>query len=473
MTVVTRFAPSPTGFLHIGGARTALFNYLFAKHHGGKYLLRVEDTDKKRSTDDAKDAIIDGLGWLGLLPDDDNPIVYQSQNAQRHAQIAHDLVASGHAYYCYCSPEDLEQMRSEAKIQGRATSYDRRWRDRDPSQAPTDVKPVIRIKMPTQGETVLTDLVQGPVTMPNEQLDDFIILRADGTPTYMLSVVVDDHDMAVTHIIRGDDHLINAFRQYHLYKACGWDIPEFAHIPLIYGPDGKKLSKRHGAIAVDVYRDDMGYLADAVFNYLLRLGWSHGDDEIISHSQAIDWFGLDNVGKSPSRFDFDKLANVNAHYLKNSDNETLLSLLLAKLGQNLDTPINDMAKDRLLRGMDSMKDRVKTIAELADYCQFYIHDVQYPLQGKAVKMMNEDSKFLCAEIADHLESITPWDEETIGHALKAFAEQKDLGFGKIGQPTRAAVSGTPKSPDLAQMLGVFGKDEVVKRLRAVPQNPIE
>ena len=469
MTVVTRFAPSPTGFLHIGGARTALFNYLFAKHHGGTYLLRVEDTDKKRSTSDAKDAIIDGLGWLGLLPDDNNPIVYQSENIDRHAQVAHDLVEQGHAYYCYCSPEELEQMRNHAKEQGHPTAYDRRWRDRDPADAPTDIKPVIRIKMPTDGETVIDDLVQGTVTMPNEQLDDFVILRADGTPTYMLSVVVDDHDMNITHIIRGDDHLTNAFRQYHLYRACHWDVPAFAHIPLIYGPDGAKLSKRHGALGVDAYRDDMGYLSDAICNYLLRLGWSHGDDEIISRDQAIGWFDLDGVGKSPSRFDFDKLANINAHYLKNCDNPMLLSLLLEKL----DTTPNDTVKDRLLRGMDGMKDRVKTITELVDYCQFYIDDVQYPLTGKAVKMMNADSGALCGEIADYLDTISTWDEATIENALKQFAEQKELGFGKIGQPTRAAVSGTPKSPDLAQMLWAFGKEEVLKRLRAVPANPVQ
>ena len=469
MTVVTRFAPSPTGFLHIGGARTALFNYLFAKHHGGTYLLRVEDTDKKRSTDAAKDAIIDGLGWLGLLPDGGNPIVYQSQNMERHAQVARDLVEQGHAYYCYCSPEELEQMRNDAKQQGRPTAYDRRWRDRDPANAPEGVHPVIRIKMPTDGETVINDLVQGTVTIANEQLDDFVILRADGTPTYMLSVVVDDRDMNITHIIRGDDHLTNAFRQYHLYGACGWDVPEFAHIPLIYGPDGAKLSKRHGALGVDTYRDDMGYLSHAICNYLLRLGWSHGDDEIISREQAIGWFDFNGVGKSPSRFDFDKLANLNAHYLKACDNQTLLSLLLEKL----DTPLSDTVKDRLLRGMDGIKDRVQTITELADYCQFYIDDVQYPLTGKAVKMMNEDSQSLCGEIADYLDTITNWSEDTINDALQTFAEQKELGFGKIGQPTRAAVSGTPKSPDLAQMLWAFGKDEVLKRLRAVPANPVE
>lgn len=472
MTVVTRFAPSPTGFLHIGGARTALFNYLFAKHHGGKYLLRVEDTDKKRSTETAKKAILDGLDWLGLLPDGNCPIVYQSQQAERHVQIAKQLVDSGHAYYCYCTPEELLEMRQTAKQQGRPTAYDRRWRNDQETggerpQIPTNIDPVIRIKMPITGETVINDLVQGTVTISNEQLDDFVILRSDGTPTYMLSVVVDDHHMGITHIIRGDDHLTNAFRQYHLYQACGWNIPEFAHIPLIHGPDGAKLSKRHGALGVDAYRDELGYLPQAVNNYLLRLGWSHGDKEIISPEQAIQWFDLSGVGKSPSRFDFDKLNNLNAHYLKSTSDQDLVALIEPQVGT-----LSPHIRERLVRGMKLLKQRVKTLPELVQSCQFYIHPVSYPLQGKASKMMNAESPALCADIAQHLSEVSLWDAKTIGQALKSFAESKGVGFGKIGQPTRAAVSGTPQSPDLAEMLAVFGKDETIARLRAVPKKPV-
>lgn len=466
--VVTRFAPSPTGFLHIGGARTALFNYLFAKRHGGTYKLRIEDTDTKRSTQQATDAILDGLGWLGLLPDDNHPTVYQSQNANRHAEIAHKLLESGHAYKCYCTPDELDEMRKIAREQGRPTAYNRRWRDRPDSEAPTDVPPVIRIKMPTNGQTTLNDLVQGTVTTPNEQLDDFIILRADGTPTYMLSVVVDDHDMDVTHVIRGDDHLTNAFRQYHLYQACGWDVPEFAHIPLIHGPDGAKLSKRHGALGVDVYRDELGYLPTAINNYLLRLGWSHGDDEIISHQQAQQWFDLSGVGKSPSRFDYEKLDSLNAHYMTQTDNAELVALITPQL-----PPLTPELNDRLIRGMDGLKPRVKTLCQLVDSCQFYIQPVSYPLTEKSAKMMNADSPALCADIAKHLATLSQWNAETIGNALKSYAESQGVGFGKIGQPVRGAVSGTPQSPDLAEMLAVFGRDETLNRLKSVPQNPVE
>ena len=325
MTVVTRFAPSPTGFLHIGGARTALFNWLFARHHGGTFLLRIEDTDRARSTEAAVEAILDGLKWLEL--DWDGDAVSQFQRRDRHAEVAHQMMAAGHAYRCYASPEELEAMRAEQKAAGQPMRYDGRWRDRDPAEAPAGISPVIRLKAPQEGETVLADHVQGEVRVQNAQLDDMVLLRADGTPTYMLSVVVDDHDMNVTHVIRGDDHLTNTFRQIQIYRAMGWDLPQFAHIPLIHGADGAKLSKRHGALGVDAYRD-MGYLPEAVRNYLLRLGWGHGDDEIISTEQAIEWFDLGGIGRSPSRFDFAKLDNLNAHYMRLADDARLVSLIV-------------------------------------------------------------------------------------------------------------------------------------------------
>ena len=360
MTVVTRFAPSPTGFLHIGGARTALFNYLFARHHGGQYKLRIEDTDQKRSSQEAIDAIKDGLSWLGLEGDGD--ILMQSSQAARHAQVARDLLAKGHAYYCYCTPDQLVAMRERMKDEGRKTPYDGTWRDRDPATAPAGVDPVIRIKMPRDGgSTTIHDLVQGDVTIENDQLDDFILLRGDGTPTYMLSVVVDDHDMGVTHVIRGDDHLVNAFRQHHLFLAAGWVVPAFAHIPLIHGPDGAKLSKRHGALGVEQYRE-MGYLPETLKNYLLRLGWSHGDEEIISEEQAIAWFDMDAVGRSPSRMDFQRMQNLNAHYLRQSDPVRLARMIAPALNVSDDA---DMI-ERLAAGMPGLTQRASTLPELAD-----------------------------------------------------------------------------------------------------------
>ncbi|MED5424017.1 MAG: glutamate--tRNA ligase, partial [Pseudomonadota bacterium] len=320
MTVVTRIAPSPTGFMHIGTARTALFSWLYAKRHNGKFLLRIEDTDRARYSEEAVDALKDGLKWLGLHWDGDAASQFESRH--RHAEVAQQLVDMGKAYYCYCSPEELEQMREDARASGAKVNYDRRWRERDASEAPEGVKPVVRIKAPLEGTTVIEDAVQGRVEKNNDELDDFILLRSDGTPTYMLSVVVDDNDSGVTHIIRGDDHLNNAFRQKVIIDAMGWDVPVYAHIPLILGPDGAKLSKRHGAQGVHEY-EEMGYLPEAMRNYLLRLGWSHGDDEIISTEQAVEWFNLENIGKSAARFDFDKLASLNAHYIKQADNHRL------------------------------------------------------------------------------------------------------------------------------------------------------
>ena len=463
MTVVTRFAPSPTGFLHIGGARTALFNYLYARHHGGVYKLRIEDTDRKRSTQEAVDALMDGLSWLGLTGDE--PAVFQSAGAERHAAVARALVDSGHAYHCYCSAEELAEMRERLKAEGSKTLYDGTWRDRDPADAPDDVDPVVRIKMPRDGgSTTIDDLVQGSVTIENEQLDDFIILRADGTPTYMLSVVVDDHDMGVTHVIRGDDHFVNAFRQYHLFQAAGWDVPRFAHIPLIHGPDGAKLSKRHGALGVEQYRE-MGYLPETLKNYLLRLGWSHGDDEIISEAQAIDWFDLDAVGRSASRMDFDRLRNLNAHYLRNSDPEMLATALAEALGV-ADQPA---LVARLAKGMPGLVQRAEILPELVEGARFYITPPTFPLEGKAAKLLAGDGPRIAADIAASVfKDLEPWHADSIRDALKAYAEGKELGFGKVAQPLRGALTGTHASPDLAEVIEVLGKDECAARIARLP-----
>lgn len=459
MTVVTRFAPSPTGFLHIGGARTALFNFLFARHHGGTYKLRIEDTDRKRSTQEAVDALMDGLGWLGLAGDE--PAVFQSAGAERHAAVAHRLIESGHAYRCYCSAEELSEMRARLKAEGSKTLYDGTWRDRDRAEAPEGVDPVIRIKMPRDGgSTTIEDLVQGPVTIANDQLDDFIILRADGTPTYMLSVVVDDHDMGITHVIRGDDHLVNAFRQYHLFKNAGWDVPQFAHIPLIHGPDGAKLSKRHGALGVEQYRDQ-GYLPEALKNYLLRLGWSHGDAEIISEAQAIEWFDIDAVGRSASRMDFDRLRNLNGHYLRGADISGLAATVAEALGVG-DRP--DLVA-RLARGMPGLVQRAEIIPDLVENARFYVEPPVFPLEGKAAKLLSGDAPTLARAVAkDVLEAVEPWTAEAIKSALQSYAERQEIGFGKVAQPLRGALTGTHASPDLAEVIDVLGKTETLARI---------
>ncbi|RED53285.1 glutamate--tRNA ligase [Aestuariispira insulae] len=464
MTVVTRFAPSPTGFLHIGGARTALFNWLYARHYGGQYRLRIEDTDRKRSTPEAIEAIKDGLTWLGL--EADGEIVYQSEGADRHAAVARKLVEEGKAYHCYCSPEELEEMRNSAKAEGRPMRYDGTWRDRDASEAPDGIDPVVRIKMPQTGETTIEDQVQGTVTIQNEQLDDFILLRADGTPTYMLSVVVDDHDMGITHVIRGDDHLTNAFRQFQLYAACGWDVPTFAHIPLIHGSDGAKLSKRHGALGVEAYRDEMGYLPEAINNYLLRLGWSHGDEEIIPQEKAIEWFDLDSCGRSPSRFDFAKLESLNFHYMQEAENARLVDLILPRMNGTAD----ETGRARLLAGMDGLKQRAKTLIELAESSEFYLTPPTFPLEiPKAAKLLKEDSPALLRALADSLENHEDWTEESLENAMRAFGEARELGFGKVAQPVRAALTGSNMSPGLFEVMVVLGREETVKRLRAVPE----
>lgn len=468
MAVVTRFAPSPTGFLHIGGARTALFNWLFAKHHGGEFLLRIEDTDRKRSTPEAIDAILEGLRWLEL--DWDRDAFFQSQRATRHAEAAHALLAQGRAYHCYCSAEELAEMRETAKREGRSMRYDGRWRDRDPSEAPSGIDPVVRLKAPLEGETIVDDQVQGPVRVANSQLDDMILLRSDGTPTYMLSVVVDDHDMGVTHVIRGDDHLTNAARQTQLFLALDWGPPVFGHIPLIHGADGQKLSKRHGALGIDAYQD-MGYLPAALRNYLLRLGWSHGDDEIISTQQAVDWFDLGGVGKSPSRIDFAKLEHVNQHYLRETDAGALVDLLATRLTGKPEGAVDAAVRARLEAGLGSLTERAKNLNELADMARFYAVAPTYPLEiAKAAKLLDGDGVARLRAFSDALAPLEDWSEKTLEQTARNFADTHGIGLGKIAQPLRAALTGSNASPGIFEVLYILGKEEALARLEAVPDN---
>lgn len=456
MSVTVRFAPSPTGFLHIGGARTALFNWLFARHHGGKFLLRIEDTDRARSTKEAVDAIIDGLQWLGLQWDGE--IVMQSARAERHAALARQLLAEGKAYYCYCTPQELEAMREKARAEGRSVRYDGTWRDRDPREAPPGIPPVIRLKAQQDGDTVIEDRVQGRVVVANSQLDDLIILRADGTPTYNFSVVVDDHDMAISHVIRGDDHLNNAFRQTQIYRALGWDTPQFAHVPLIHGPDGAKLSKRHGALGVDAYRD-MGYLPEALRNYLLRLGWSHGDAEIISTEQAIEWFELDAIGRAPARFDFAKLGSLNAHYLRETADARLAALVAPFLERALGGAVETA---RLAAAMPGLKPRAKTLAELADIAKFYVAKRPIPIDDKA-KAALASAKSLLQSLADALQDVA-WEAGTLETAIRGFAEARSLKLGAAAQPLRAALTGSIASPPIFSVMEVLGREETLARL---------
>ena len=464
MSVVTRFAPSPTGFLHIGGARTALFNWLFARHHGGIYLLRIEDTDRKRSTDEAVQAIHDGLDWLGLGGDEQT--VYQHQRAARHAEVARDLLARGGAYLCYCTPEELQEMRETAKAEKRPLRYDGRWRDRDPSDAPEGVQPVVRLKAPREGETVIEDMVQGTVRVANAELDDFILLRADGTPTYMHSVVVDDHDMGITHVIRGDDHLNNAFRQAQLFRAMGWDLPAFGHIPLIHGPDGAKMSKRHGALGVDAYRD-MGFLPEALRNYLLRLGWAHGDDEIISDEQAIEWFSMEAVGRSPSRFDMKKLENLNGHYLREADDASLASLITEQLRERDGLSLDVVAVGRIKEGLPGLKSRAKTLVELSDNAAFYAATLPLSFTEKAAKLLEGDAPSILRSVLEALPSADAWSEESTEAAVKTYAEEAGIKLGAVAQPLRAALTGSTTSPGIFEVLAVLGPAESRARINAV------
>ncbi len=459
--IVTRFAPSPTGFLHIGGARTALFNWLFARHHGGAFRLRIEDTDRARSTDAAIAAILEGLEWLGI--DWDEPVVYQSERAARHAEIARLLLDRGLAYRCYCSPEELAEMRAMARAEGRPARYDGRWRDRDPSEAPEGVPPVIRLKAPRAGETVIADRVQGEVRIANEQLDDMVLLRADGTPTYMLAVVVDDHDMGITHVIRGVDHLTNAARQTQLYRALDWSAPVFAHVPLIHGPDGAKLSKRHGALSVGAYRD-MGYLPEAMRNYLLRLGWAHGDEEIISTEQAIEWFDLDAVGRSPARFDFDKLASLNAHYLREAEDGRLVDLVCEALAGREDLRLDAIARARIAAGMAGLKMRARTVVELAENTAFYAAKRPLALTPKAAKLLTNEALERLERLVARLPGDEGWTAEALEDLVRAFAEAEGVKLGAVAQPLRAALSGSTVSPPIFEVMAVLGRAETLARI---------
>src|SRR6201985_1879520 len=427
-SIITRFAPSPTGFLHIGGARTALFNWLYARKHGGKMLLRIEDTDRQRSTKEAIDAILDGLKWLEL--DWDGDVIYQFSRAERHREVAEQLLAAGKAYRCYATPEELATMREKARAEGRTRLYDGMWRDRDAATGPTSVKPTIRLRAPLTGETVIEDQVQGRVVWQNENLDDLVLLRGDGTPTYMLAVVVDDHDMAVTHIIRGDDHLINAARQKQIYDALGWDVPSMSHIPLIHGPDGSKLSKRHGALGVDAYRA-LGYLPAALRNYLVRLGWSHGDQEIFSTEEMIADFDLSGIGRSAARFDFAKLENLNGHYIRQAEDRSLVAMFEDVLnyvpnGPDLKAKLNDTTRAKLLRAMPSLKERAKTLIELIDGSYFIFADRPLQMEPKAAAVLTPETRELIGRLRLALEAVAPWTSETTEAAMRAFADQNNL-----------------------------------------------
>src|SRR5690349_17917832 len=459
-SVVTRFAPSPTGFLHIGGARTALFNWLFARHHGGKFRLRIEDTDRIRSTPEAVAAIIDGLDWLGLSWDDE--IVYQSSRAARHAEVARQLLAADRAYYCYCTPAELEAMREKARAEKRSVRYDGTWRDRDPAEAPPDVLPVIRLRAPQDGATTIRDLVQGEVTVANAELDDLILLRADGTPTYNLSVVVDDHDMGITHVIRGDDHLNNAFRQTQIYRALDWPVPEFAHVPLIHDESGKKMSKRRGTVAVDAYRD-MGYLPEALRNYLIRLGWSHGDEEIISTEDAIRWFDIEDVGRAAARFDQAKLDNINAHYIREANDRRLLALVAERLEAQLGRALSEIERERLLKAMAGLKPRAKTIVELADKAWFYVAPRPIRPSPDAAKLLSAEARHLLGELARSLNG-AEWQAGALEQRLREFADSKKTKFGAVAQPLRAALTGSTASAGIFEVMEALGRDESLGRI---------
>lgn len=467
-SVVTRFAPSPTGFLHIGGARTALFNWLYAKKHGGKMLLRIEDTDRERSTEPAIGAILDGLKWLEL--DHDGDVIYQFSRAARHREVAEQLLADGKAYRCYATADELTAMREKARAEGRTRLYDGLWRDRDPATAPSDVKPTIRLRAPQTGETVIEDQVQGRVVWQNENLDDLVLLRGDGNPTYMLAVVVDDHDMGVTHVIRGDDHLINAARQKQIYDAMGWALPSMSHIPLIHGPDGSKLSKRHGALGVDAYRA-MGYLPAALRNYLVRLGWSHGDQEIFSTEEMIAAFDLANVGRAAARFDFAKLENLNGHYIRHADDQSLVTAFedvldhVVPARDELKAKLNDSTRAQLLKAMPALKERAKTLIELIDSAYFIFADRPLELDPKAAALLTPDNRKLIGQLHSALENVETWSGATTEAALRAFAEENSLKLGAVAQPLRAALTGRTTSPGIFEVLDVLGRQESLARLK--------
>jgi len=465
-SVVTRFAPSPTGFLHIGGARTALFNWLYARKRGGRMLLRIEDTDRERSTPEAIEAILDGLKWLEL--DWDGDVIYQFQRAARHREVAEQLLAGGKAYRCYATAEELAAMREKARAEGRTRLYDGLWRDRDPAEAAAGLRPTIRLKAPREGETVIEDEVQGRVSWQNENLDDLVLLRGDGNPTYMLAVVVDDHDMGVTHVIRGDDHLINAARQKQIYDALGWQLPSMSHIPLIHGPDGSKLSKRHGALGVEAYRA-MGYLPAALRNYLVRLGWGHGDQEIFSTKEMIEAFDLPAIGRAAARFDFAKLENLNGHYIRHSDDQSLVNMFEEVLdhvpdGSSLKAKLNDATRAQLLQAMPDLKQRAKTLLELIDGANFIFADRPLVIEPRAAALLTPETRELIGKLRAVLEPVSPWNAETTEAAMRAFAETNGLKLGTVAQPLRVALTGRTTSPGIFNVLAVLGREESLARL---------
>jgi glutamyl-tRNA synthetase len=462
MTVRTRFAPSPTGLLHIGSARTALFNYLFARHHGGEFLLRIEDTDRERSTEDAVKVILEGLAWLGITPD--QPPIFQYPRVARHAEVAQQMVGSGRAYRCYCTAEELKVMRAQALAEGRAPRYDGRWRDRDPAEAPPGVKPAIRLKAPHEGETVVEDLVQGTVRVANAELDDMIILRSDGTPTYNHSVVVDDHDMGITHVIRGDDHLTNTFRQVQIYRAMGWALPRFAHIPLIHGTDGTKLSKRHGAVSVLEFRED-GYLPEALCNYLLRLGWGHGDVEIIDRDEQIRLFDLGGVGRAASRMDYTKLAHFNGVYIRQTDDERLTREVLARLAHRHELSVGSIAAERIRELMPGLKERAKTLVELADSAAFLARTVPLALEPRAAALLTPEARLMLRELTDVL-AVTDFSAGVLDATLREYAQRTGRKLGTVAQPLRAALTGSTASPGIDATLAALGRQEALARIRA-------
>lgn len=454
MSVIVRFAPSPTGYLHIGGARTALFNYLFARHNNGKFLLRIEDTDKERSTQAAIDAILQGLDWIGLNPDEN--FILQSKNLARHKEVAEKLLENGRAYLCYTAAEELEDLRQKAEAKKEVFRFKSPWRDKVQSQV-SSVKPVIRIKAPLEGETIIRDLVQGEIRVKNSELDDLVMLRGDGTPTYMLAVVVDDHDMGITHVIRGDDHLTNAFRQKVIYEAMNWSVPEFAHIPLIHGPDGAKLSKRHGATSVIEYKE-MGYLPEAMRNYLLRLGWSHGDAEIISDAQAIEWFNLEKIGKSPSRFDFAKLKSVNKHYIKEKSEEELL-VLSAQCSE-----LSDGEKTRFVRAMKFVKERAELVTDLSKAVAVYRDNFIAEFLAEDRKLISE-KKTLLIDLQKVFADLNDWSHDGIKNSLNDFATAKALKIKDFGPALRIVLTFSSASAGgIFDVVEILGKDEVLKRI---------
>jgi glutamyl-tRNA synthetase len=459
MTYRARFAPSPTGLLHIGGARTALFNFLAARHHGGEFLLRIEDTDKARSTAAAVQVILDGLAWLGLTPDAEP--VFQSTREARHVEVAHELLAQGRAYRCYCTAEELREMRDAAQAAGKPPRYNGYWRDRDETPPP-GIKPAIRLKAPRDGETIVEDLVQGAVRVANAELDDMIILRSDGTPTYLHAVVVDDHDMAITHVIRGDDHLTNTFRQIQIFRACGWDLPHFAHIPLIHGADGAKLSKRHGAVSVLEFREQ-GFLPEALCNYLLRLGWGHGDEEFLTREQQIALFDMDGVGRAASRMDYAKLTHLNGVWLRGADDARLAADVIARLPAQCGVTPDETAKSRILRLMPGLKERAKTLVELTAAAAFLARAAPLPFEPKAEALLTPDARAMLARLAPAL-AATDFSATAIDSALRAFAEAEGKKLGQVAQPLRAAVTGSTMSPGIDATLEALGRDETLARL---------